>query len=254
MSEIELLYGHGDRKDITVSKTTLNLEDTSEITLKGAQIFYVLYEMKMSAAESILPPSLHPSIPALFSLTFIQGNNSSMGDFTLAYTGIACRTGIKPRHLVMKAFCDNPQASSILEQRYGFSICPAKVTCKESYDQVHGKIETKDAVIVDMSIGNCIPLVGAGGIIKYSPTLNGCLINDEPTLVQFEANYDFKNVIRGEPAEKTFNSKSLGHEEMTTKYPIAGTYAAVDIHLMPPRFQVSLDKPAEEGGAKKITR
>ncbi|MBT7626642.1 MAG: hypothetical protein HN589_10200, partial [Proteobacteria bacterium] len=63
MSEIELLYGHGDRKDITVSKTPINLEDNSEITLKGAQIFYVLYEMKMSAAESILPPSLHPSIP-----------------------------------------------------------------------------------------------------------------------------------------------------------------------------------------------
>jgi|GEM_PF-1400213 hypothetical protein len=254
MNEIELLYGHGDHKEIPISEAPLNLENTSEIIIEDAQILYVLYEMKMSVAESIIPPSLHPSIPALFSLTFIQGKTTLMGAFTLAYTGIACRTGIKPRHLIMKAFCDNPQASSILQQRYGFSIFQAKVSCKETYDQVHGKIEENNVVIADISIGNCIPLVGAGSIIKYSPALNACLINDKPTLVQFEANYDFKSVIRGEPAEKIFNSKSLGHEGITTAYPVAGSHASVDLHLMPARFQVDLEKPAEKGGAQRIDR
>jgi hypothetical protein len=254
MNELELLYGRGDHTEILISHMPLDLKDTSEIIIEDARIFYILYEMKMAIAESILPPSLHPSIPALFSLTFIEGKNSAMGDFTFAYTGIACRTGIKPRHLVMKAFCDNPQASSIFQQRYGFSVQQAKVACRESYDQVHGKIEDTNTIIADVSIGNCIPLMGAGSIIKYSPTLNGCLLKDKPTLVQFEANYDFKSVIRGEPAEKIFDSKSLGHEGMTTGYPIAGSYATVDIHLMPPRFQVDLKKPAEQGGAQKIAR
>lgn len=254
MSTAELLYGTGDPENIPVSQTPIDLSDDSTIDLSDANIFYILYEMKMSDAESILPASLHPSIPALFSVTFISGKSDITGEFNLAYTGVACRTGIKPRHLVIKAFCDNEKARNLFATRYGFSASIAEVSCKETYDRVHGEIYHDGLAVADMSIGNCIPLVGAGGIIKYSPALNGCLVNNQTTLVQFEASYEFRTAIRGAPSDQVFDSKSLGNEVLSTYYPVAGSYAVADITLLPARFQVDLTNPAETGGATKINK
>lgn len=250
----ELLYGSGDPRTIPVSKTPLDLSDGSNITIENAEIFYTLYELKMSIAEAILPASLHPSIPALFSVTFVSGEHETTGSFNLAYIGIACRTGIKPRHLIIKSFCDNKVALKLFATRYGFNPSLAEVSCRETYDRVNGTIRHEDRTVADISIGNCIPLVGSGGVVKYSPALNACELNNQTKLIQFEANYEFKTVIRGEPSDQVFDSNELGHEGLSTHYPVAGTHAVADINLLPARFQVDLVNPAETGGATKITR
>lgn len=250
----ELLYGRGDPKTIAVSKIPLDLKDSSNIDIDNVEIFYTLYELKMSIAEAILPASLHPSIPALFSITFLSGEHETTGPFNLAYIGIACRTGIKPRHLIIKSFCDNDVALKLFATRYGFNPSLAEISCRETYDRVNGRICHEDRIVADISIGNCIPLVGSGGVVKYSPALNACALDSQTKLVQFEANYEFKTVIRGEPSDQVFDSKELGHEGLNTHYPVAGTYAVTNINLLPARFQVDLVNPAETGGASKITK
>jgi hypothetical protein len=250
----QLLYGSGDPRTIPVSKTPLDLSDSSAIHIKNAEIFYTLYELKMNVAEAILPVSLHPSIPALFSVTFVSGKHETIGTFNLAYIGIACRTGIKPRHLIIKSFCDNDVALKLFAARYGFNASLAEISCRETYDRVNGTIRYEDRTVANISIGNCIPLVGSGGVVKYSPALNACVLDGQTKLVQFEANYEFKTVIRGEPSDQLFDSKALGHEDLSTHYPVAGTHAVADINLLPARFQVDLVNPAETGGATKITK
>ena len=184
----------------------------------------------------------------------LEVDNQPLGAFDFAYVGIACRTGIKPRHLVMSSFCSSPSAAEFMRKRYGFACQLANVSCRETYDRVRGVVTVDERSVLDVSITDCVPLLGAGATIKYSPALNAVKLGDAGTLVQFEAAYEFKRVLRGKPRAVTFESTALGDVTLTPTHAIAGSHAVMDLHLMPMRFSVDLETPAEAGGARKIAR
>ena len=249
-----LLYGSRAPGTVNLAPTALDVSPQETLVLPDVQILYVLHEMPMQAALARLPVSLHPSIPAVLGMTFIHAKESPFGEFTLAYLGIACRTGIKPRHFITGAFCGNAAAAAYFSSRYGFDCKSATVNYRETYDRIRGEVVVDGCSILDVAIAECLPLVGAGGMIKYSPPLTATRVNGEPALVQFEAGYDFKRSLRGRSQLATFDAAALGDAAVTPTMGIAGSHAVVDLHLMPVRFQVDLTTPAEAGGAKKIAR
>lgn len=249
-----LLYGQRNPASIVVSDAPLNLDASDTLVVTDAEIFYCLFEMRMQVAEQLLPASLHPSVPALLGITFIHASDSPLGAFDLAYVGVACRTGIKPRHFIQSAFCDSASGADFFRSRYGFPCQRADVSCRETYDRVRGAVGVDGQSVLDVSITDCIPLLGAGATIKYSPPLNAIKLNDAATLVQFEAAYEFKRVLRGKPRATCFDSGVLGDASLAPTYAIAGSHAVVDLHLMPVRFEVDMAVPAEAGGARKIQR
>lgn len=250
----ELLYGRRHAGSVPLAATPLDLAASAPVVLENAEIFYCLFEMRMAAAEARLPQSLHPSVPAVLGITFIRADDGPLGPFTLAYLGIACRTGIKPRHFITGAFCQGAQASAFFASRYGFAITDAEVAYHETYDRVRGHIGVGGRSILDLVIAQCVPLVGAGATIKYSPPLNAVAVGGQPALVQFEAAYEYKRVLRGRPQTLIYDGQALGDAEVVPTWPIAGSHAVVDLHLLPVRFQVDLSVPAETGGAGKIPR
>jgi hypothetical protein len=250
----ELLYGRRHAGNVPLARTPLDLAADAPLVLADAEIFYTLFEMRMAAAEARLPRSLHPSVPALMGITFIKAASGPLGAFTLAYLGIACRTGIKPRHFVTGAFCEGEQARAFFAGRYGFAIEAAEVAYHETYDRVRGHIGRDGRSLLDLVIAECIPLIGAGATIKYSPPLNAADVAGKPALVQFEAAYEFKRVLRGRPQALIYDAAGLGDAEVAPTHPIAGSHAQVDLHLLPARFQVDLEVPAEAGGASRIPR
>jgi len=249
-----LLYGERAPASVAVAPRELDLAAADTVVVEGAEILYVLYEMPMQAALAALPVSLHPSVPAVYGITFVRAKASALGPFELAYAGIACRTGIKPRHFVQAAYSDSAAAADFFATRYGFACRTAGVKCRETYDRVRGCVELDGDTLLDVAITESLPLVGAGALIKYSPPLNATRVAGEPALVQFEAAYDFKRVLRGKPHLAAFDAASLGNAAVRPTHPIAGSFAVCDLHLMPPRFQVDLTVPAEAGGARKIAR
>lgn len=254
MNAPELLYGQRDGSTVALAANALDIAASDTVVLPDAEIFYSLFEMPMSAALARLPRSLHPSIPAVMGVTFIRANHGPLGAFTLAYLGVACRTGIKPRHFITGAFCDGAEAADFFARRYGFAVQSADVHYHETYDRVRGHIGLHGRSLLDLVIAQCIPLVGAGATIKYSPPLNAVTIGGKAALVQFEAAYDYKRVLRGKPQALHYDAAGLGDPCVTPTQPIAGSHAVVDLHLMPVRFQVDLEIPAEGGGATKVAR
>ncbi len=254
MSAPELLYGHRDSATVALAATALDLTTSDTVVLPDAEIFYSLFELPMHVALERLPRSLHPSIPAVMGVTFIRAKDGPLGPFILAYLGVACRTGIKPRHFITGAFCDNVEAADFFARRYGFAIQMAEVQYHETYDRVRGHIGLNGRSLLDLVIAQCIPLVGAGATIKYSPPLNAVSVGGKPALVQFEAAYDYKRVLRGRPQTLQYDAAGLGDSAVAPTQPIAGSHAIVDLHLMPVRFQAHLDVPAETGGATKVPR
>ncbi|MEQ8233436.1 MAG: hypothetical protein RLW61_19760 [Gammaproteobacteria bacterium] len=252
--QAELLYGSRAAAEVALAATPFDATANDTVVVADAEILYVLYEMPMARALERLPVSLHPSVPALLGFTFVRAAGGPLGPFTAAWHGIACRTGIKPRHLVQGAFCDSERVSEFLAARYGFACRAAAVTLRETFDRVRGAVTLDGDTLIDLAITDSLPLVGAGALIKYSPPLNATTLGDAPTLVQFEAGYDFKRVLRGRPRLACFDASALGDAGLAPTTPIAGSHAVVDLHLMPARFQVDLVTPAEAGGARKIAR
>lgn len=250
----ELLYGRRAAGSVATAATPLDVAADDTVVLENAEIFYTLFEMGMEHALTRLPVSLHPSVPAVMGITFIRADDGPLGAFTLAYLGIACRTGIKPRHFITGAFCSSADAAGFFTRRYGFACRAADVHYHETYDRVRGHIGVDGRALLELVIAQCVPLVGAGATIKYSPPLNATLVDGRPALVQFEAAYDYKRVLRGKPQALIYDAAGLGDAAVVPTFPIAGSHAVVDLHLMPVRFQVDLERPAEEGGASKVAR
>ena len=249
-----LLYGQRAPDTLSLASVALDVSPQDTLLLSDVEILYVLYEMPMQVALARLPVSLHPSVPAVLGVTVLHAKTSPFGEFTLAYVGIACRTGIKPRHFITGAFCGNAAAAHYFTSRYGFACVPAKVHYRESYDRIRGEVVLDGHTVLDIAIAEWVPLVGIGGMIKYSPALTSSRINGAPAMVQFEAAYDFKRAVRGRPQLASFDAAALGDAAVTPTMAIAGSHAVVDLHLLPVRFQVDLHTPAEHGGARKIAR
>ncbi|MDA0822620.1 MAG: hypothetical protein O3C28_09385 [Proteobacteria bacterium] len=253
MNKPELLYGERSSPDFARPESVLDYAATKALALDNVEIFYSLFEIPMSDVLRALPASLHPSIPAVLCTNFWKATESPFGPFAFAYVGPACRTGIKPRHMVTRAWCDNPVAAHYLLTHYGFDCKPAVIRCGESYERIRGQVLVDGKTLLDITTTDCVPIVG-GGSVKYSPPLNLCLVDDRPLFAQLEVGYSFKRVLRGSLAAPVFDAKATGDIALTPSYAIAGTFAVCDVQLMPVRFAVDLTVSAEEGGAIKLKR
>ena len=252
MSPIELLYGKREAAEIQTKHLDIErAKKRDAILITGVDILYLLYEIPMNKSRSILPESLHPSVPAIMGITFMQAKDGPLGAFSFAFVGIACRTGIKPRHFILSAYSNSEPAHQFFSSQYGFPSEMANVDLKETYDETSGTIEIDNKEILDASINDCVPLVGAGGLIKYSPAINPVQL-EEAALIQFEASYDFKRVVRGQCRTRKFSAHDLTNNLVSPSHRIAGSHAVVDLRLLPVRFRLHMTNPAENGGAKKV--
>jgi hypothetical protein len=252
MSAVELLYGARDPATLGAGAPTLDLNNRDEIKLPDVEIHYCLFELPMATVLPRLPTSLHPSIPAVIGITVWRCAAGPLGAFSLGYLGVACRTGIKPRHFIHGAFCDSTDVGQWFAKRYGLACQTAPIHSLETYDRIHSKITFQGHPILDLSTTGAQPLVGRGAMVKYSPILNVARRDDTITLVQMETSFDFKRVVRGVPHTAHFDGRALGDSSLAPTYPISGTFSVVDVTLHAPRFQLDVAVPAERGGAKKL--
>lgn len=250
----ELLYGQGDAQALLDTATTVALTRTEEVELSAVQVYYCLFETPMATALTRLPPSLHPSVPAHLGFSFWRCAESPFGAFELAFLGIACRSGIKPRHLIYRAFTDNPAARVFFRERYGFDCRLASVRQRETYDRVIGTIRVDERTLLEVVTTGMQPLAGGGATVKYAPALNPAQLAGRPALIQCETSFAFKRVLRGTPQVQGYDGAGLGDPGITPTFAMSGTHAIVDIALHPARFQIDAVVPAERGGARKITR
>ena len=249
---VELLYGTRAASTVGINAPAFTPSKQADVILPDVEIHYCLFEIPMAVAQARLPTGLHPSVPAMLGITVWRCRAGPLGPFALAYLGIACRTGIKPRHLIHGAFCDKAEVSEWLRMQYGLNCRAAKVHNLEGYDRIHSRVEVAGCPVLDLVTDQAQPLAGRGAMVKYSPILNAVRIGEDTALVQMETSFDFKRVLRGRPHTAIFDAAALGDDSITPNTPVSGTFSIADINLHAPRFKLDVALPAEQGGAKKL--
>ncbi len=251
MSAPELLYGARPAGTFGTKAAPLVRDTAGEVVLKNVQVHYSLFELPMASVLPRLPKALHPSVPAAIGLTVWRCAEGSLGSFNIAWVGVACRTGIKPRHLIHGAYCDSENASAWLRGRYGLDCKPATISSQETWDRGFSRVEVAGVPILELVTENPQPLV-PGSTVKYSPVLNAADIGGATALIQMEAAFEFHRVLRGIPRLPVYAAEAMGDSGLVPHYPISGTWAEVDITLLPPRFKLDPEIPAEQGGASRV--
>lgn len=204
--------------------------DTPALVLDDVVIVQAMFELRASAREAVLPPSLHPTNPPTVVI------QAWSGPINVVQVRVQCRSGLRPRGFVVGAVGDAPARLA----PWGFAARQGDVVMRRGYDETTVVTGGLSLRLVDPE-----PLDIADA--QYSSTLN---LADTPNglrLVQLDVDADLTRVERATPRLEQFDPAAWGNDLLDPWYPVSATVATGRLTLEPVRFVCRPDVLAFEG-------
>lgn len=242
------LYGVRDVSPMLDHAPVIERLDAEPVTLPGVEILYMQVEIDGDSNLSLLPPALHPTIPASATFIFWKCAEGPLGAFTLAQVRVGCRAGVRPRGFLVGSYCDSAEASEALRSRWGYNCRPGIVRLRRNYDRVTGSVVSADETILQVSLIDPQPMSGAE--VMYTANMQLARIREgEPRdrLVQVDPEYTFRRTDRGRPVIDAFVPGAWAAEGLRPNYMISATAVLADVTLPRHRYLVDPNKPAMQG-------
>lgn len=238
------LTGTRDLSNLLAAAPKMASLDTDTWSLPGTSQLQVMYEIDESGMVSLLPPSLHPTIPptVVFNVTHVP--ESSVGPFTLAEARVGCRSALRPRAFCARAYIDSEKAASELASRWGYPLAIADVQLRRHYDRVWGTVEIGGRVVLDVSLMNPEPI--SGGDIQYLPNMNTARVvrdgKEVGRLIQVDPEYTFHKADRGKPRLDTFDPAAFLLDGCRPVWPVSASHAIADMTFPHLRYVIDPEK------------
>ncbi len=224
---------------------TIDRFPTEPVLLNNVVCFQMTAEMRNRAREAVLPPSLHPTIPAALSLQIWDVGSSPWGAFRLAFVRAACRSGVRARGFTLGAFASSAQACDALRGHFGFPARPADVVFRQGYDGVDASVTFGGVEILRVAALDPEPMDVHD--VQYTGTLNLAQTPNGIRLVQVEADHTATRVERLTAQLLTFDAQAWGNA-LLDPYVVVSASLAVETIVFPPmRFVCKADELAFTG-------
>lgn len=214
--------------------------------LPGAEVLQVSYEVDEAASLAITPSSLHPSIPPYATFTVARYPESPHGPFHLASVRLIVRAGIRPRGLLIGAWCDNEAASAALAAGWGYKITPAEVSYVRNYQAIRGTVTIGGRTALDVALLDPEPVVGADLELFDNLHLTN-VEGGDPVIVQVDPSYVHRAADRGRAELAAYEPEILGTAGIVPVYRVVAVACSADVELAAPRFVIDPTKPAISG-------
>ena len=202
-------------------------------------------EMRNRAREAVLPPSLHPTIPAALSLQVWDVAASPWGAFRLAFVRAACRSGVRARGFTLGAFASSASACEALRCHYGFPALQADVVLRHGYDGVDASVTYGGAEILRVAALDPEPM--DINDVQYTGTLNLARTPNGIRLVQLEADHHATRVERLSARLLAFDAAAWGNALLDPYVVVSASLARESIVFPPIRFVCKADELAFTG-------
>lgn len=219
--------------------------DTEVWELGEIDVLHVNHEISVNAIQSSVPPALHPSIPPHLSWLVYRARDSSYGPFTLAQTRIGCRIGLKPRGLLLLAFCDNLTVGQQLRSRWGFDVRAGNILISKHADQIELRVRSADRDILSLDVVD--PTLLPGGGVPIAAGLNLARTSVGTRLVQVDPEYVIRSAERGKVKLHTFNAAVWGDPRIEPTWPISGSFLRAEVTLPRLRYLTDPTSTSVEG-------
>lgn len=214
--------------------------DVEPITLEGLEVFQVMCEVKADGLLERLPPALHPTIPGVISWLAYRFDESPWGPFRLVQTRIECRSGTRPRGLLIAGVIDNEVASRALTDGWGYNLFSGEIDFRRGYDGTNLRVWVEDECILDLAMNE--PMLLPSDAVQFVSSLHPAHTPRGYRLVQVDPVHKLDRAERGEPIVNEFDAEAWNLPGLEAYYPISAAQGSGTLTLGKLRF---LCKPGE---------
>lgn len=219
--------------------------------LKQAQILNCAIECDNLKTDALLPPAMHPTIPAYALFNVSVYPESPAGPFKIAEVRIVGRAGVRPRGFVLRSYVDGEEACRELARRWGYPALPARVGLELRHDRVIGRVHQGGKLVLECELIDRDAVSGSD--IQYVASMHLARNREDGKLilVQVDPDYTFSRAERGKPRVNVLEAaawKTGGNLQLAD--PIAASFTLCEVTLPRIRYICDPDRPAFQGTTK----
>jgi hypothetical protein len=204
------------------------------VALEGVELIKLTCEAENASICELLPPAVHPTVPAMLSWTFYNCPASPWGAFRLALSHIECRSGTRPRAFLVSGVIDNDQARAALTRGWGYRLAMGELDFLRGYDiaRVGVRVAGRDV----LRFGLRGPVLLPPDVVQFVSSLHPAQTPRGYRLLQVDVAHEFERAERGAPFYEGFDAEAWGEARLRPTHPIAASVCLATIRLRELRF------------------
>ncbi len=240
-----MLIGTANLEQLAAEAAEVPRFAAHDIVCEDVVCLQLTAEMPNTAREAVLPPSLHPTVPAALSIQAFAVGNSPWGSFNFATTRVSCRSGVRARGFTTRTIVDNAQACTGLSSQLGFPAVTGDISFRHGYDGASVKVAHDGRDILHIEAIDPEPM----GLddVQYTGTLNLAQTPKGLRLMQVEAHTQASRVDRVQARLEDFDGAGWGNPLLDPVYVIAASITRISLVYPPVRFVCKADELAFTG-------
>ena len=229
-----MLIGTANVADLAVGASTIENFTGETIRFDGVELLQLTAEMKNSARVAVLPPSLHPTVPATLSVQALNIRESPWGPFSFAVCRVGCRSGVRARGFVTRAYATTIVAADAMASTFGYPCSVGEVSLRRGYDGADARVELDGTLI--LSVGGIDPVPMGADDVQYTGSLNLASTPRGLRLVQVESDHHPHQVERLTPRLDVFVGGHWGSPLLVPSHVVSASIAVESLEYPPVRF------------------
>ena len=240
-----MIVGSADVNALAADAPEVGEFASDDVELGGVTCFQLTAEMRNSAREPVLPPSLHPTIPAALSIQAYRVESSPWGAFHYVTVRVSCRSGVRARGFTTATVVDTQAACEGLRTRFGYPSREGEIYFRSGYDGVSLSVDDGGERI--LAVNGIDPEPMGLTDIQYTGTLNLAHTPKGLRLMQVEANEASTQVDRLTSTLTAFDGAAWGNALLAPYMVIASSVAKMSMVIPAVRFVCKADELAFTG-------
>jgi Acetoacetate decarboxylase (ADC) len=241
-------YGKLAVSEWAPSAPVINGYRTEPWKLDRARVLEFRYEIDDAPADTLLPPALHPAMPAYATFVVMDLPDTPVGAFRLGEVRIVGRAGGRPAAFVVACFCDSETARQQLSARWGYPARGADIKLAARHFDVTAQVTSNGHPLLELELRNRRPLPALH--FQPLPSMNLARNREDGklVLVQVDTEAVFESSDGGSEKIVRIDSNAFpGASNLRLMSPMSATCATADLTLAKIQLICDPEVPAESG-------
>lgn len=243
-----MLSGTADPAALAEGAPSLARFDASAVTLTDVEWLQVLYEIKGDVAGTLLPPGLHPTVPGIVTWLAWSCADSPWGPFRLVQTRIECRSGNRPRAMLVSGVCDDAEAADALARDFGLRLRPGEIELRRGYDGADLRVRADGRTILDLELRD--PVLLPAEVVQFVSGMHPANTPRGFRLVQCDLEHALTRSERTTPRLRAFDGGAWGSDLIDPRHAVSSAVGMGEVTIPPLRFVCKADELAFTGTEK----
>ena len=240
-----MLVGTGDPAALEPGAPEMDGLGGPGLELRDTVFVQALFEIRSQGMCEMLPPALHPTLPPVAGFSVYDVPDSAWGAFRMAQLRIECRSGLRPRGLLVAAVIDVEPARRALAERFGFRGVAGEVVLSRAYDETRVDVEVAGRTWLRTSMRG--PTRIGEGDTQFVSSMHPARTPMGFRLVQLDTRHEVMRAERAPLDLEVFDAAAWGEPRIVPSLPLPGVVGVANLRFDAIRFVCRPEVMAFEG-------